>query len=83
VIGLAGGGQDGLELVSQILRQAADFLEPGGVLLVEVGNNAQKLSQRYPQVPFLWLDFERGGQGVFLLTVEQLNEYQLVISEEA
>lgn len=83
LIGLEGGGRDGLELVSQILRQAADFLEPGGVLLVEVGNNARKLAQRYPRVPFLWLDFERGGHGVFLLTAEQLNEYQTLINEEA
>jgi ribosomal protein L3 glutamine methyltransferase len=83
IIGLDGGGPDGLDLVARILRCSAEFLEPGGVLVVEVGNNARKLAARYPQVPFLWLDFARGGQGVFLLTAEQLNEYQTLISEES
>ncbi|MES9855447.1 MAG: 50S ribosomal protein L3 N(5)-glutamine methyltransferase [Sedimenticola sp.] len=75
VLGLE-AGREGLDIVARILRQASDYLEPNGVLIVEVGNSAEALTNRYPQVPFLWLDFEHGGQGVFLLTVEQLNEYQ-------
>lgn len=74
-LGLAGGA-DGLELVLPILRQAADYLEPGGVLILEVGASAAALTARCPQVPFLWLEFQRGGEGVFLLTAEQLSEYQ-------
>jgi len=75
-------GEDGLDLVARILREASDYLEPGGILVVEVGRSADALMARYPQVPFLWVDFERGGDGVFLLTAEQLAEFQSVFEEE-
>lgn len=69
-------GQDGMALVSRILVDAADYLNPGGLLLVEVGASANLLLARYPEVPFLWVEFEHGGDGVFLLSAEQLNEYR-------
>jgi ribosomal protein L3 glutamine methyltransferase len=69
-------GDDGMDVVSRILRGAADALRPGGILVVEVGASADLLMARYPDVPFLWMDFERGGDGVFLLTDEQLQDCQ-------
>jgi ribosomal protein L3 glutamine methyltransferase len=68
-------GDDGLDLVRVILREAADHLEENGVLIVEVGNSWPALEEAYPRVPFMWLEFERGGHGVFLLTREQLIEH--------
>jgi ribosomal protein L3 glutamine methyltransferase len=65
-------GEDGLDIVRRMLRSAADYLYEDGVLIVEVGNSWAALEQAYPQVPFLWLEFERGGHGVFLLTRQQL-----------
>lgn len=68
-------GVDGLELVDRLLQQAGAYLAPQGVLIVEVGNSAAALEEKYPKVPFTWLDFSRGGEGVFLLTAQQLKEH--------
>ncbi|MEW7990602.1 MAG: 50S ribosomal protein L3 N(5)-glutamine methyltransferase [Candidatus Thiodiazotropha sp.] len=66
--------ENGLEIVQRILRQAGRYLTPQGILIVEVGNSAGLVVDRYPQLPFVWLDFERGGEGVFLLTAADLAE---------
>ena len=68
-------GFDGLDIVKRILRDAIDYLSPQGVLICEVGNSWVSLQEQYPQVPFNWLEFERGGLGVFSITREELIQY--------
>lgn len=67
---------DGLAIVIEILRQASAYLSDEGLLVIEVGSAEEALQARYPDVPFLWLEFEHGGQGVFAITASQLKEYQ-------
>jgi ribosomal protein L3 glutamine methyltransferase len=65
-------GREGLDSVRVILRESRAHLRPGGLLIVEVGNTEAAVRRAFKRLPFLWLEFERGGGGVFLLTAEQL-----------
>ena len=69
-------GADGLDIIVQILKQAAGHLADNGILVAEVGHTQDHLLARYPEVPFMWFDFEYGGTGVFMLDKAQLDEYQ-------
>ena len=73
-LGLA-SGNDGLDATRIILQHAAQHLRVEGVLIVEVGNSQYALQQAFPDMPFYWLEFEHGGDGVFALTAEQLKKY--------
>jgi ribosomal protein L3 glutamine methyltransferase len=69
-----GSGFDGLDIVRKILVQAASHLNDDGILICEVGNSQIHVERVYPEVPFKWITFERGGHGVFMLTKKQLEE---------
>jgi ribosomal protein L3 glutamine methyltransferase len=65
-------GRTGLDSVRVILREAARRLRRGGLLIVEVGNTERAVRRQWPRLPFVWLQFARGGGGVFVLRREQL-----------
>lgn len=75
-------GDDGLILVKRMLAQAADYLTDDGVLICEVGNSMVHLIEQYPTVPFKWMEFKQGGNGVFALTKSQLAEYRHLFVEQ-
>lgn len=70
-IGL-GSGQDGLDFTRHLLGQAASHLSENGVLIAEVGNSWTTLEEAFPDIPFMWVELENGGHGVFVLTRDQL-----------
>ena len=65
-------GADGLDVVEPLLEQARDWLAPGGLLVVETGRAGAALAARHPELPFVWLEFARGGDGVFVLEARDL-----------
>lgn len=74
VLGLA-AGRDGLSITRRILQEAASLLTDDGLLVVEVGNSCVALDAAFPEVPFTWVEFERGGHGVFVIDRPQLLAY--------
>ena len=69
-------GADGLDITRRLLRDAANFLSDDGVMIVEVGNSYENVEAAFPNVPFMWLTFESGGHGVFVIRKQELLEYQ-------
>lgn len=76
-------GDDGLDLVIPMLRDAKHHLNPEGVLIVEVGNSEEALAAKFPEVPFMWLSFEYGGDGVFMLDANEVNKHHNVFVKAA
>ena len=74
-------GDDGLDLVRRMLAEAADHLTDDGLLVVEVGNSQVHVEALYPEIDFTWLEFQRGGHGVFLLAAQQCREHQALFRQ--
>ncbi len=66
------GGRDGLDLIRRILAEAADHLNEGGSLVLEVGESRWSLEQEFPDFEFNWLLLESDAEGVVILSVEDL-----------
>lgn len=67
-----GSGEDGLDATREILGHARAHLNPGGLLVVEIGHNRHALEAAYPGLPFTWLETESGDEFVFMLKREDL-----------
>jgi ribosomal protein L3 glutamine methyltransferase len=61
------GGDDGLDFVRALLREAPGHLAPEGLLIVEIGNNRDALERAFPRLSFVWLDTSAGDRSVFML----------------
>ena len=66
------GGDDGLDAVRTILARAAEFLNPEGLLIVEIGANREAAEAAFPRLPFTWLATPSSEDSVFMLRREEL-----------
>jgi ribosomal protein L3 glutamine methyltransferase len=65
-------GDDGLDLVRRILREASSHLTADGALICEIGRGRRHLEAAYPRLPFLWLDTEQSAGEVFWIARKDL-----------
>ena len=55
-----------------IIGHSARFLNPDGVLVVEVGRNREAAEAAFPRLPFTWLATAGSEDSVFLLKRDDL-----------
>lgn len=67
-----GSGEDGLDFTRILLAQARRHLNPGGLLVVEIGHNRDTVEAAFPDLPFTWLETRAGNEYVFLLPEDEL-----------
>lgn len=65
-------GEDGLDIVRRILREAKSRLAPHGLLAVEVGHNRDLVEQAFPALPLTWIDCAGGEGKIFVVQKEML-----------
>lgn len=71
-------GKDGLDFIRKLLHQADNYLTDEGILVMEVGKSWNNITLAYPQVNFNWVDLEKGGDGVMILTKDELTTWRSV-----
>lgn len=68
-------GHDGLDVVRRILAEAANHLNPGGFIVIEIGHNRDLVEAAFPDLSAVWLDTTSSSEKVFLVNYDSLREY--------
>ena len=64
-------GENGLDFISRILHDAPPFLTDNGIVIIEAGVASENMEKGF-NMPFIWIDFEIGGEGVALIEASHL-----------
>lgn len=73
-------GDDGLDAVRRLLPQAARRLNDHGLLVCEIGHGAAAFEAAFPDLPVTWIEFEHGGQGVFVIDAQTLRRAEATLT---
>ncbi len=65
-------GDDGLDIVLRIMRDAPLHLHRDGLLVCEVGEAERALVRLLPDLPLAWVEFKVGQMGIFVATCADL-----------
>lgn len=68
------GGEDGMDLIRQIIAGAPDYLSERGALLIEIGNEYENFKNAFPQIPVIWMEVSAGDEQVLLIQAEDLRQ---------
>jgi len=68
-------GEDGLDVVRRLLAKAAEHLNPGGFIAIEVGHNREQVDTAFPELGAIWLDTVSSEEKVFLVSEEALRDF--------
>jgi len=66
------GGDDGLDAVRVLLKEAPRFLNHGASLVVEIGHNRDVVEAAFPRLAVTWLATAEKEDGVFIVRREEL-----------
>ena len=61
-----------MDVVERILREAPQYLADEGLLVCEIGGSQEEFLERFPDIPVSWPEFEKGGDGVFVINRDEL-----------
>jgi ribosomal protein L3 glutamine methyltransferase len=66
------GSRDGMDFIRGLLAQAPEHLAPGGVLVLEIGNERENFEAAFPQLEVVWLETSAGDDQVLLISLDAL-----------
>ena len=68
------GGDDGMELVARIIRQAGEHLSPDGLMVLEIGHEARHFERRFPRLEFAYVPVTQGANRIVALSAQALRD---------
>ena len=66
------GGEDGMDFIRRLLRDAPSRMSAEAVLVLEIGNERANFERAFPRLEAVWLETSAGADQVLLLTRDAL-----------